>query len=189
MDLHAVKLVVQFDICDSIPTLSQRFGRGARDPNISAICILLVPLGYFVDERIKRLQTAELRRLAAEKLATGKSGRKRSATVLMPTSGLASTVDGVTTMPVLIEAVGRSGNGEAFIYIPPPLAEIVNGKQKRNGDAFATTLEMDAWINAGQLPHDDPHHGCRRKVEMQYYGTDKICTFIGFNSKYWRCLN
>ena len=189
MDLHAVKLVVQFDICDSIPTLSQRFGCGARDPNISAICILLVPLGYFVDERIKRLQTAELRRLAAKKLATGKSGRKRSATVLMPTSGLASTVDGVTTMPVLIEAIGRSGNGEAFIYIPPPLAEIVNGKQKRNGDAFATTLEMDAWINAGQLPHDDPHHGCRRKVEMQYYGTDKICTFIGFNSKYWRCLN
>ncbi|KAF8330405.1 P-loop containing nucleoside triphosphate hydrolase protein, partial [Cantharellus anzutake] len=46
-DLANVTCLIQFGPPDNLNTLTQRFGRAARNPDISAIIVLLVPKDYF----------------------------------------------------------------------------------------------------------------------------------------------
>lgn len=61
MDIKRVVLLIQYNVCDTVSTLKQRFGRAARDPSLTAICIMMTPSGYFYDEREKRLNKQEKR--------------------------------------------------------------------------------------------------------------------------------
>ncbi|KAF8327706.1 P-loop containing nucleoside triphosphate hydrolase protein, partial [Cantharellus anzutake] len=65
-DLANVTRLVQFGPPDNLNTLTQRFGRAARNPDISAIVVLLVPKDYFEPTRRQReeraLRSAESRK-------------------------------------------------------------------------------------------------------------------------------
>ncbi|KAF8334020.1 P-loop containing nucleoside triphosphate hydrolase protein, partial [Cantharellus anzutake] len=64
-DLVNVTRLVQFCPPDNLSTLTQRFGRAARDPCISAVVILLAPKDYFQDTHQERAERA--RKAAATK--------------------------------------------------------------------------------------------------------------------------
>ncbi|KAF8327239.1 uncharacterized protein EI90DRAFT_3127296 [Cantharellus anzutake] len=53
-DLPNIARLVQFGPPDNLSTLAQRFGRAARDPDMSGIVILLAPRDYFEETRLER---------------------------------------------------------------------------------------------------------------------------------------
>ncbi|KAF8344263.1 uncharacterized protein EI90DRAFT_3165715, partial [Cantharellus anzutake] len=57
-DLANVTRLVQFGPPDNLNTLTQRFGRAARSPDISAIVVLLAPKDYFEETRRQREERA-----------------------------------------------------------------------------------------------------------------------------------
>lgn len=80
MDLKNLTRVVQFTVPKTFDALMQRFGRGARDPAINALCILLAEPEYFDDVKIERASAAEKRKANAVRKQSKKRAKHTSAT-------------------------------------------------------------------------------------------------------------
>lgn len=191
MDIQGVTVLVHFNVPDDLPTLIQRFGRAARDPNLAAICILLVPPGYFYADREAQEERAEKAR-AKKCRKTRESAGSIAAPIAAPAvedmlGTSAETQQSKSIEGENIDEVRSTSpksptpNGPTHPhnkeYIPAPTpTRATNAKRKRTvtRERFATTESLDAWINADRLPTNDYCHGCHRKAEHRFFGLDQI---------------
>ncbi|RDX40433.1 hypothetical protein OH76DRAFT_1299110, partial [Lentinus brumalis] len=51
LDIRDVKIIVQWKAPTDLNTVIQRFGRGARDPGLQAVVILIAEPNCFYEER------------------------------------------------------------------------------------------------------------------------------------------
>ena len=149
-------------MCDAIATLTQRFGRAARDPDVSAICILLIPSKFFEEERRKKEQAAKHRK-------TLKAASVATAANLRATSSVTTIANDVAAEAIHNEENTDDSEDE---YVPTLNASV----KKRKRGPVQVSEEVDAFINAGRLPSKDKRSGCRRKVLIEHFGTDYIRT-------------
>ncbi|KAG8999247.1 hypothetical protein FRB90_012121 [Tulasnella sp. 427] len=59
IDIRDIRIVVQYQAPDSLCTLIQRWGRGARDPSIQATCLLLAEEKHFDDIKEKKIKKTQ----------------------------------------------------------------------------------------------------------------------------------
>lgn len=71
LNIPKLPFIVQYQLPDSLCMLMQRFGRGARDPSISATCLLLVEPCYLEAEQEKKRKKS-----ASKKKAVSKGSKK-----------------------------------------------------------------------------------------------------------------
>ncbi|KAF8322798.1 uncharacterized protein EI90DRAFT_3020057 [Cantharellus anzutake] len=88
-DLPNIARLVQFGPPDNLSTLAQRFGRAARDPDMSGIVILLAPQDYFEETcreregRAKKMAKRKKRKATMQKItSTDDQPRKRTRQLL-----------------------------------------------------------------------------------------------------------
>ncbi|KAF7296797.1 ATP-dependent DNA helicase RecQ [Mycena indigotica] len=173
LDIPDIKLVVQYRLPrgGDVSALWQRFGRAARDRNVTATAVLLVNSGTLDLERLAAIERSRKKRKApASETISAAPIKRRKRTDGLPvihwsliythdppiefatTTGL---LLGVNPLPVV----------RSSIYSQPPLTE-TQSKSKAKKAEFAIRLgsAIDDFINAGTRGL-----GCRREPVLLYF--------------------
>lgn len=199
MDLKRVSLIVQYGVPDSLATLCQRFGRGARDPSITAKCILLAPIGVLHEDNTNQKDNAQH---ASKRRRIGKGKAVASAVDSLTVSDSVGSSDPPNWTSVDLseglfvreretlpsddsqQAIHEQDEAEEEYVpaaaLPAGKAETPASRKRTRAPPPPPPPKIDPavndWINAATLPDD--HRGCRNKVERDFFGLDRIGMLI-----------
>lgn len=158
-------LVIQYQLPSSLSILWQRLGRGARDPTIWAIGVLLVEKKYFNDEKARLQAAAERRRTNVRK-------RKHKA-LLLEESAKKARLD-------LPANDTQSGEIVKFSEATTPALPVVQrsstSKKPRGRSSNVTETGLDLYINSHLNPKKEGENNqCRRAVINKYFKNPTKC--------------
>ena len=145
INIPHIRLVIQYGLTCDFDSLIQRFGRGARDFALWAICILLVGQEHFDDFRAE---------LAARLAANGEPPSKRRKTQAETPNPTGASTSSLTK---------TQAPGGTTVTSPDLLPKKRGGAIEPGSDPL-----MDDFINA----RSRPGLKCRREVIDAYYGND-----------------
>ncbi|KIK77846.1 hypothetical protein PAXRUDRAFT_165593, partial [Paxillus rubicundulus Ve08.2h10] len=203
LDLHEIRLVIQWRYTKSLCTLLQRLGRAARDPNLEAVAVYFVEGEYFDDDKPGKASKKRKSALSSQKASKRTKLQSTEVQPITHTGSRTSTVTGCAWIspnsrvaaPTIIDAIpsmslssipttaGSTSASQASQA--PPVRILPAGLEIEEYEAFA----MKTFINA---------HGrgfCRHKVLDEYFDNPKGTSFspdvdpsssTHWGSRHWR---
>lgn len=176
MDLPNIEVVVQWKASNlDLNTLVQRFGRGGRNLQKQALCLLLVEPDFTDKERRNKAEKAE------------KAAAKRITNAVKNTAGKRVRPMSPDTRRVRARNADDSNASNSAMEIEIELANetsqspgIQATKTTTHRKALMTRAEriqlnldpdIDSFINAGEQGREQ----CRREPIARIYGNDKLC--------------
>ncbi|KAF7329596.1 p-loop containing nucleoside triphosphate hydrolase protein [Mycena kentingensis (nom. inval.)] len=181
LDLPDVKIIVQYrspaggDLC----TLWQRFGRGARDPSIEAIAILLVDLSTLDTERLAILarteERARKRKSPASGTVTATPAKRRKRADGLPVihwSLVYTSPEPIVPATAPLLGVDPSAAARKVRYsLPPPTPSDASSASKKRKTDMGIELgsAIDDMVNAGTRFLGTEWRLCYREVVKLFF--------------------
>jgi superfamily II DNA/RNA helicase len=171
IDIPDVQLVVQYQLPASLSIPWQRFGRGARDPNLCATGVVLVESKHFNDEKDRRVKAlgarqAKKRRRLHEALLRGESPKQpRLSNLAISTPDPADPVDNKESS----DEGSELSEGEQATHSTAQIAQIAQKFRPTKRSKCGKLVEkgLDLFINSHLVSTGLDR--CRRKALNKYF--------------------
>ncbi|KAG8710059.1 hypothetical protein FRC11_004919 [Ceratobasidium sp. 423] len=179
IDISDIDLVVQYQLPSKYCSVSQHFGRAARDPSRTAKAILLIEPKYFDDvkqkaqERSQKIQATKLaRKRVVEVDFLEMSNPKRQRIGLDTSQGTTQDMNNDEAV-VKIE---EPDNESQLQLLDPSSVQTSSSRRRQPKPRGEIELVMDQYINIHLRPNDHPldTRHCRREPGNQYFATPPV---------------
>lgn len=168
MDIRDIELIIQWLYTDSLCTLSQRLGRGGRDPDTEATGIYLVEPDYFDANKLAKAKRKKKREEKKRPKEQPHSSVKRRR---IHGSQDVSHVREVDEEGSDSDDYESDGDDDEHIIQPPVLVFASNSGDDSSALPHPKGLSieeyekivMDTYINAGS------RRLCRRRIQNEYF--------------------